>query len=489
MKPLQAGKTPEPVRVDTMNEAIDLFNTLAPQMKPREQEALRELFAALRYEPLHHGKTRIRDQAASWLTTYGYLIRSGAFGYAQITEIGRIMGTYGIRKTVTQMPILKEMFTNWKTLDEGSMNFAMAIDMMFNPSSERLRRVVTRGFENLSPYDVGESRALGYLKRGSEFASDLSGLAPATSFTQQMAAATTIQHFWEVSKGLSKAMDESTIRLLGLTKQEYDAVVQYVGQNATTRQVLGMERVSDLANNDVIEMKNLISFVDRVVRTRIQDVPTRGDMHKEMFGVAARLITQFRTFNLKGIDNFLLANASRMAYGNTQTRVRVLSEIGFTAVAAGLVHWGRNKIAYETAKAARDYKKMEDIETRMTPTGITRGALTGPSEFFLPGMITDSVAQYGFGGDPIFSPYRYSGLSLYGFPSFAMSSNALSIGNDLLGYARGDRSITQGTVHKAQMLLPGATLPGLSSYYEIKAADIVDEFDLPKVQPKYRDSW
>lgn len=489
MKPLQAGKPPEAVRVDTINEAIDLFNTLAPQMKSSEQEALRELFAALRYEPLHHGKTRLRDKAASWLTTYGYLIRSGAFGFAQITEINRIVGTYGFKQTVRQMPVLKEMFSNWKSLDEGPQNFATAIDMMFNPASERLRRVITRGFENMAPYDVGESRALNYLKRSSEFASDISGLAPATSFTQQLAAATTLQHFWEVSKGLAKEMDESTIRLLGLTKQEYDDVVRYVGQNATTRKILGQDRVTDLANTDVIEMHNLIAFVDRVVRTRIQDVPTRGDFHKEMFGVTARLITQFRTFNLKGIDNFLLANASRMAYGNTQTRVRVLSEIGFTAVAAGLVHWGRNKIAYETARAARDYDKMEEIEKRMTPSGITRGALTGPSEFFLPGMITDTVAQYGFGSDPIFSPYRYSGLSLYGFPSFAMTSNALSVGNDLLGYARGDRSITQGTIYKAQMLLPGSTLPGLSSYYEIKAADIVDEFDLPKVQPKYRDSW
>jgi len=488
-QPLVAGQPPRPVVVNTVEQALDLFNTLATPMKPEHKEALRELFAAIRYEPLHHGRTTLADKAYSWLTTTGYLIRSGAFGAAQITEIGRTVGAMGFKSTAKQIPILFEMLSNWKNLDEGQMNFAIALDQMFNPSSERLRRVITRGFENMAPYGETDATAINFLKRGAEYASDLSGLAPATSFTQQLAAASILQHFWEVSRGTVKAMDESTIRLLGLTKQEYEAVVQYVGQNATTRSILGVERVTDLANVDTIEMRNLISFVDRIVKTQIQDVPTRGDMHKTMFNNWIRLVTQFRTFNLKGIDNFLLANTSRMVHGNNETRVRVLSEIAFTAMAAGLVQWGRNKIAYETAKAARDYPLMEEIEKRMTPSGIARGAMSGPSEFFVPAQIADTAVQYGFGGDPVFSPYRYSGLSLYGVPSFAMVSNAAGVANDLLGAARGDRSITQGTIHKAKMLLPGTTLFGLSSYYDLKAADIVEQFDLPKVQPKYRDSW
>lgn len=483
--------TQEPVKVETIAELIDLIDVQGGvPLSSAEKEAIRELVAAIRYEPLRHGKTSLADKGTEALLGIGYNLRGGQFGFAQFSEIARVIGTYGIRSTMRQIPIIADMVKNWKNLDQGASNFASTIDHVFNPAGERLRRVISSGYQNLQPYEVPGSRmaekmfgrSMNFMRRANDLQADLGGLAPATSFLQTLATATTIQHFYDVAKGTVKAMDESTIRLLGLTKAQYDNVVAYVGANATTTRQFGFDRVSDLANSDTLEMRHLIAFADRATKTRIQSIPTRGDFHKELFSNWARIATQFRTFNLKGIDNFLLANTSRVMKGTSQTRMRVLSEIGFTAMAAGLIQYARNKIAYETAIAAGNYEKADEIESRMDFEGIARGAVSGPSEFFLPAMMTDTAAWLA-DEDPVFSPYRYSGLSAYSFPAFANASNAILGVKDLLSEDR----ITRGTIQKFRSLAPFAQLPGISSYYDIKAEEIADALDAPRVRPRIRE--
>lgn len=483
--------------VETFEEMLGIANRLGEQhpemglLSDSTTESLRELMSALRYEPLYRSSNqmgslnRFGNRLLSTLMPFGYLSTGGAFGLAQIGETARVVGTFGLAAAVKQMPIMGEMVENWRNMDEGTQNLAMFIDQAFHPSGDRLRRHLFGSLEH-------DAFSHGTFKRGLDAAanafSDLSLLAPSTSFTQHFAAATSLQHLYDVSAGTARRLDDATIRTLGLEPNQYDEIVNWVGRNADLR--AGSDRVINLRNIGDPQMDLLRVFVDRTVRTRIQDMPTRGDFHKSAFTFWGRLFTQFRTFNLKGIDNFLYQNISRARRGGA---LQSGQEIMSTMVFASLIQYAR---AWADAKSYRDtgeYEKARRIEeSQLGMAGLLKGGLSGPSEFFLPILATDATWGSLVSDDPIFSPYRYSGLQWYGIPGAAMAYRAASVGKDVYGaiVAKGfgfddrEREITRQTVHNARLLFWGQNAPVVKQLFNLAEDEIGKSLLLRDKQPR-----
>lgn len=490
----------EVLEVSSVDEMFDTAKSLGGQLNPEHESGLREVLAALRFEPIHHGRTALSDKILGIAMPYGYLTTGGGFGLAQMSELSRIVGTVGLRNTVKQLPIVLEMLSNWKNPSSDVRNFSGALDLWFGPSTDRLRRTIQRGLER------GELTAdyyAGAVSRGLDTAAnimaDISLLAPMTSLTQQLTAASMMQHLWDASRGAAKRMDDATLRTLGLNPADYDRVLEFVARNGKTenRAFLG-ERLVGLNDRalDAVEMDLITTMIDRAVRTRVQDMPTRGDFHKGMFSFWGRLLTQFRTFNLKGVDNFLLQNTSRVQSGSKGAAAKVAKEITATALLAAVVQWARNRADYESYLAAGDYEKAEELESLLDTTGFVRGAFTGPSEFFAVSVLGDFTSQTLLQKDPIFSPYRFSGLEYYGFPALAMGRRITGLGKDLYGATVGEafgldieRDITQGTLHKGRLLLPGQNVPIIKQWLNITEQEITDEYNLPTTQPRNRDRF
>jgi hypothetical protein len=477
------------VEAETVEDMIKLARKIggSETISAGQEEAFYELMAAIRYDPIHKGVMNVPSRLLGLLMNYGYLVTGGQFGLAQMGEISRLVGTLGLGKVITQMPILKEMVTNWKNLDRDSQNFASFIDSWFSPSTDRLRRAFTTDMTRTQEF----SGVLGALERGMGAAantfSDISLLAPITSFTQQLTAATTLQHLYDVAKYGSKRLDDATVRALGLEPEQYEQIIRFIGKNAETRAGFMGERIVGLKNIDAKDMDLVKAFVQRMVESRIQSVATRGDFHKSAFSVLGRLMTQFRTFNLKGIDNFLIQNATRVGRGGG---LKVAQEITATLMFAGTIQYLRTYADWRSQTAARDWKEAKETEKRLGLQGFIRGAFTGPAEFFVPSLLTDGIASFTT-GSPVFSQYRYSGLDWFGFPGEAQTRRAVSVATDLYGRAVGkplgldtEREITQGTIRKARLLLPGQNLPGLKQYLNIAESEISDAWNLRERQPR-----
>jgi hypothetical protein len=482
------------VEVQTVEEMISLATKLGGEVDPGHMEGLREVIAAIRYEPIHRGTAGFGDKALGIALPYGYLITGGQFGLAAMGEISRILSTVGWRQMLKQMPVLSEMFGNWKNMDKEAQNFSSFIDTWFAPSTDRLRRAFM-DVTGSPAYEVGGSRGYRYVKGTldsvSNLMSDISGLAPITSFSQQLTAATTLQHLYDVAKGGAKRLDTASVRSLGLEPQQYEDLIQFVGKNAKVRKGFLGDRITDMDNLDAKEMDMLKGFVQRVVTTRIQDMPTRGDFHKYAFTFWGRLFTQFRTFNFKGIDNFLIQNAGRAQKG---AGIQVAQEIAATMLMAGVIQYARNYGDYRSYMASGNRDKAKELEKTLTVAGAIRGAATGPSEFFLPVQATDALWTNFVDKDPIFSPYRYSGLAWYGFPGEAIMSRSWSVGKDLYGRSVGktfdlsvQREITRGTLHKARLLTPFQNMPIFKQFFNIAEEDFALEANLPKTQPRTTD--
>jgi hypothetical protein len=474
----------EPLKVSTINEMLDTARKLGGAIEDGHLEGLKEVIAALRYEPIYSGAPKFGDKAMSLFMQYGYLTTGGQFGLAAINEISRLIGTFGVRKTFTQLPVLAEMIANYKNLDRPAQNFASLLDSWFSPSTDRLRRTFMDPLgstEYTGPFQNA-------MRGATNLMSDISGLAPINSFTQQLTAATTLQHLFEFGSGaIKKGLDVGAIRSLGLEPDEYKKLAEWVAANAELKDGFLGKRVVGLKNMDAVEMDQLKKFVDRMVRTRIQDVPTRGDFHKMAFTWWGRLVTQFSTFNLKGIDNFLIQNAGRVKQGGG---LQVAKEITATAMLAGLIGYGRNYADWWSFKQARNYEEAKKREELLTLEGVVRGSFSGPSEMYL--LTKGADAMWGLvDKDPLFAPYRYSGLSAFGFPGETTIRNAIGVINDAKGALIGkplgldiERQITSKTVHMGRMLLPLQNMPGIKQYLNILEEEISDEYNLNRRQPR-----
>lgn len=472
----------------SIDEVIDTAKQVAGPINPNHESGLREVLNAMRFEPLHSGTAEFSDKAKGILMSYGYLVKGGQFGLAQLGETARVVGTLGLRKTIRQMPILQEMVNNWWNLDRPTQNFASWIDAWMSPSTDRLRRqFISVGLDKTEEKSMG---IRGGLDMAANLLADVSGLAPLTSWTQQLTAATTMQHLWEVAnKGIAR-LDNATLKGLGLTPEQYETLIAYVGKNAQTKAGFLGERVVGMAAMDKVEMDLLRDMVDRAIRTRIQDMPTRGDFAKSLFGFWGSALTQFRSFNLKGIDNFLLQNVGRVQQGGGK---RVAAEVGSALVFSGVIAYARNYADWRSYKNTSDTEKADELATTLTADGFVRGALAGPSEFFLALMAVDGVWQRTVDPDPIFSQYRYSGQSAFGFPLEDTLRRTYGLGQDLYGAtvakatgSRLSRDFTRRTVHSARLSIFGQNLPGVKQFLNISEAEIADYFRLDKTQPRDR---
>jgi len=474
----------EPLKVDTIEEMFANARDTGGSIEQGAEEGLREVIAALRYEPIYSGAPKFGDRAMSLFMQYGYLTTGGQFGLAAFSEIARIVGTVGVRNTIRQLPVVMEMVTNFKNLDREGQNFASFLDSWFHPSTDRMRRVF------MDPLgDASYSGPFAKTIRGAtNLMSDISGLAPITSMTQQLTAAGAIQHLYEVGRGLgTKGFDDATIRTLGLEPDQYRALAAWVAENAETRAGILGDRVVNIKNMAGPKMAELKVMVDRMVRTRIQDVPTRGDFHKLAFTWWGRLVTQFSTFNLKGIDNFLIQNAGRVKGGGG---LQVAKEMTATMVLAGLIGYGRNYADWWSHKKARNYEKARKMEELLSVEGFVRAAIAGPSEMYLLTKAGDGMWALG-SKDPLFAPYRYSGLSMYGFPGETQLRNIGTVLNDARGALIGKpldldvrREFTTKTLHAGRSLIPGQNLPFLKQYLNISEQEIAEEYNLSKQQPR-----
>ena len=491
-----ALETIEEIR-STINRLGNIDPNFGGTMQGEANDAFREIIAAMRYEPLHRSNQELGslgrwgDKITNVVLPMGYLSTGGAFGLVAAAETSRIIGTLGLRTTLRQLPLLGEMVSNWQNMDEGARNFAGLIDQAFHPSTDRLRRTLMMQVQNqYGPTGNAVERGLGAT---ANFFSDVSLLTPVTSFTQNLMAASTIQHLYEVSRGISRRMDDATIRTLGIEPNQYDDLLDYVGTNAVTASRGGSDRVVNLNNLNDLRMDNLRSFIDRAVRTRIQDMPTRGDFHRIGFSFYGRLLTQFRGFNLKGVDNFALQNLSRVRRGDAASKVKVAQEIAYTMIFAALVQYSRNYLDVQSLKESGQRKKAKESADRLLGVdGFLRGGLTGPSEFFLPIFAVDGAWNTFVSDDPLFSAYRYSGLNWYGFPAASFVSKGMDVTKDVFGRAVAqplgiqdkERDITQSTIHKTRLMLPFQNFIPVKHFFNLAESEIAKEFRLLERQPR-----
>lgn len=507
MRPVRKSKKtgkilkPKPYKIKSLDQLMAVANKFATQDPKRfgngitmgERAAMQEIINAVRMIPIVRPETPADLENLSRIaTTLSYLRSGGRFVFAQIAEMYRIVGTYGLRAAIAEVPTMLEVVENWKNLGEGPKTAIVLLTDTFGIGVDRQLRNILRA----SPID--SERVGGYLAyprqvsdRVAAAFSDFEGLAPITSLSQQMAASSAMHHLLDVARRVVKPMDDATIRTWGLEPDQYRELVAWVGANAKTYRRMGFTRIKGFNEYPPEIMNRLTGFIHRATITRIQDYATRGDMHAAAFSWWGRLILQFQTFTLKGVDNLMFQNMSRITRGDAQSKMQVAKEMAAVLAGAWTVKYALNYSDWWSANARGDTDKADEIAKRkLSAKASVLEAMNYAGDFYLPMMAFERGYSALIDRGGISSDYRAREYGGYSIPVLSQYEAMRQVSGDVLGnilyQMTGNesvhRNITTSTIHKARTLLPFQNLWYLKHMFNLSEDYIGSSLELPEQQ-------
>lgn len=476
-------------------------------LSPTELEQLERITRDLQFRPrvdtAAYGGRYFRNNANIWsaggvsiMKSATFLLYAGKFTAAAAGEIARPMANIGVIATIRKIPIALDMMRSWNDMTIEQQGLTRLLDQ-FGIATDRLRRV-TLGTPDAEVRFSRRPNAVRGLAAVTDAYSDITLLGPVTSFTQFLTGITTLQHLFEAGARGGRRLDDATIMTLGLTRQEYDAAVNFMATNAVTVRRAGRDGVVDINNMNHPDFDIIRRVMDRMVRSSIQDVPTLGETSAWADTAFGTLLTQFRNYNIKAVDNLLLKNYSKVwnaqgAGGKTAAGINVARQIAFSFVMAGLIKQGLSVLDLKNAEAAGDYKKMEEIEGNIGLKGFMKQGLLGPGELWLPVMATE-IGWNTVSDQPLLSQYRTSASDMASFPALELAQRVGSVTKDTGGALSKEffpsdsnpfkRFITRKTTDNAFKLVPGQNWPLIARYLGITEEQINDYYDLPYEQPR-----
>lgn len=496
------GKTrkPKPLKIKSLDQIIKLANKIGTQypklfggqLGMMEESALKEMINAIRMVPVVRPETPQDLENISRIGSMAvYLATGGRFVMGQISETFRLVGTYGLRNVVTELPTMKEVVSNWWNMGEGPKSAVILISDVFGIGVDRRMRNILRA----SPIDTERvggvlAKPRRVLERTTTVFSDIEGLAPVTSMTQYLAASSALHHLHDVARNRVKAMDDATVRSWGLEPNQYRELIAWVGANAQTYRKMGMTRIKGFKNYDPEVMDKLTGFVNRATVTRIQDYATRGDMHQVAFSWWGRLLLQFQSFTLKGVDNLMFQNLSRVTRGDAQSRMQVAKELAAVLVGAWLVKYAMNYSDWWSADARGDTEEAERLAKKLEAKGSVAEAMNYVGDAYLPMLAFEKAYSTFIDRGGLSEDYRARQYGGYSVPILSQFTRAKEVTEDVTGKLLYEitgneavhRDITTSTLHKFRTLLPFQNLWYMKHVFNVAEDDIAGYLELPEQQ-------
>jgi hypothetical protein len=474
-------------------------------LTPEEEIAVDRIRTTLRFQPridTQAGRTgglitRGANIAAAGVSTakaYTFMLFGGFFAAAALAETGRVMGTFWPIQVIREMPIALTMLREWNNLSVQNQGIISLLDQ-FGIATDRLRRTIYSTPEAEIAFSR-RNRFVRGLGDVSNTYSDVTGLGPVTSFTQFLTGITLLQHLLEAGRGQVRQMDEATILNLGLSRAEYEAAQRFLNANAVTARRGMRDAIIDINNVNDPEFDIVLRMMDRMVKTRIQDVATVADTSSYADSALGSLMTQFKNYNIKAVDNLLLQNYSRIFNApNSRQRAasgaRVASEIIGAFLIAGLIKQAKTIMDAKEAEESGDLEAYFKIRENIGLQGFLKQGLMGPGEFWIPTVGVETVWSQ-FNDEPLLSQFRYSGGDLLSFPALETAKRAAGVARDVSGAVWGnyfpgsepDRFVTRKTTDNLFKLIPGQNFPPVSFPLAKLQEFLNDEYDLPYEQPR-----
>ena len=394
--------------------------------------------------PPTEGFTSNAAQAMRIAKQLNFVRLMGQVGFAQIAELGPIVGQTGMTTVLSQMPRLRGML---KRARNGDLEDDLARELEEYEAVFGVERMLhqprTReedfGAEASSATRLG--RALNstelMLSKTSRAVADMSGMSAITIMTQRLAATSMSQRFLKMALKPSTANRKQMLSV-GLDDEMLDRVLGQIRNHHASESGLLVGRKLKRMNFDQwddLEARDALinafhKWGNRMVqRNMIGELPAL--MHKE-FG---QLLTQFRSFVAGAYEKHTL-------HGVSQKNRIAFASMAWSSFFAGISYMAQTHLNAIGRDDERQYR-----EERLSPLEIGKAAFQRAGyASLLPGLMDTAVTLPGFVDKPIFAYGRTTGLAtnfLDGIPSVDLANNVGRAAGSL-GALRSDYDYSRG---------------------------------------------
>lgn len=363
------------------------------------------------------GPSKFRD-AQRLLRDYNFTRIGGQLGFAQLPEIGNIIGNAGMRVMLQSMPSLRKVF--WKAkngkFDDDFLNEAEAIwgfgtDLTRATPAVKMDDVASANIE-----DASKMARVDYGLQQAKIATSVgSGMAHVNMVMQRLNSRVLVQRFMDDATG-RRSINSKRLRVMGIDDGMHSRIqaqmVKHVDQSTG---MLGkkIKRIN-IENWDDIDAKNaFVNGVDRWAKKSVQENDI-GNMPDFMSYELGKTIGQFRSFMMAAYTKQLV---SGLHHRDWETFSAFTTSIFF-----GSIFYSAQQNINAQGRADRE----EYLEKRLNPASLAAASFQRAGFASVVPMAVD--AAVGFAGlEPIFD-YRSSGLANAGGPvTTAMSNPSLDL--------------------------------------------------------------
>jgi hypothetical protein len=407
------------------------------------------------------------------LRKYNYANVFNQVGFAQIPELGNIIGNAGIRTFVKYIPEFKNILTRAKN-GKLTNEFLDEIETLVSGTgSNRLIDSVINRTDDFAGMTTKVGKIEKTLDVATKITSDFSGFHAVDTLSRRLAAITSFDKLARHATGKLKLSpsDIKRYRNIGFSDEELQAVFKNIREKSTfiegglTGRKIRRLNVDQWDNQDLVNKMSL--YMNRHLRRVIQENNYGEMISMGADGSLGKTLFQFRNF-------VTTAYSKQLLHGLHMRDFTFFSSFSSSMMIASLVYVAQQ---YVQAAGKGDEEKDEFLTERLKPEAIA-GATFQRSTYstLLPSIL--DMGLYYSGNDTMFN-YRSSGLETNlwtGNPTYslltqvggAIRSTGKAIFDDEYDFSKRD-------AYKWLRILPYQNMLGVRNVLQY----MIDESDLP----------
>lgn len=405
---------------------------------------------------------------------YNYANVFNQVGFAQIPELGNIIGTAGVKGFIKYIPEFKNILTRAKS---GKLSNELLDEIETLVSGTGSNRLIDSVINRTDDF-AGMTTKVGKIEKGLDIAtritSDFSGFHAVDMLSRRLAAITSFDKLARHATGKLKlsAADIKRYRNIGFSDEELQAVFKNIRENSSfiegglTGRKIRRLNVDKWDDQDLVNKMSL--YMNRHLRRVIQE-----NNYGEMIAIGAdsslgKTILQFRNF-------VTTAYSKQLLHGLHMRDLTAFNSAMSSMMIASLVYVAQTHIQ---GIGMSDSEKEDFFEKRLSPEAIGRATFQRSTYSTLLPAVFDTTMYFG-GQDPYFN-YRSSGLDINlwtGNPTWSLGTKlAGAIRNTGKAIFDDDYDFSKRDAYKWKSILPYQNMVGVTNILQF----MIDESDLPR---------
>lgn len=440
-------------------------NNIDPEHTKRVVQHLTDVYDHILGRPMSHDSHGIGARAGRIARDINYARLMGQLMFAQIAEVGNMIGLAGWRATMKHIPEMRS-FIKMAKAGELPDDLAKQIGEIWGHGTEFVG--AHAGVRDVSDqaFDQNLSKAENFLSAARHLTTVASGFHSINNVLRQMTTRILLQRYLDLAYDPSTLTQATKRRLMnaGIPEKELPNILEQLKKHTSVEQAADNKlRSIDFEAWQAADPNSADTFrmaVFREARRAVQENDI-GETAPWMHGTLGKILTQFRTF-------MLVAHAKQFLHGLHMRDSTTAMQWSLSMMFAGMSYIAQNSLNYAHDKEA--------LSERLDPWEVAKAAFQRAGFSSLIPATIDSVANLTT-GETYFNFGRTTALGtgfVPGNPTYDLVTNKVlgTLSNGAQDLFTDDFLWTKREAKDAYQLMLFSNLYGVRTFLDLATKDL-----------------